>query len=141
MINAFNQVKICDLGIYKCYELSSAFQTNEVGVVRRTLPYLAPELVMNYEVPKLMSATKSSDSWALACTFWELYNKNQVWQLTRLFATEKLQSIFEARLTPSYYKKPSFLTRAMELLFNYDAENRLTMQELVDFYDEAVLIK
>ena len=133
MMDLTGIVKIVDFGLAKASNLLPCMQTEEGGPAKGTLRYIAPEILIEKKKFSLCS-----DVWSMASTILELYTAKFIWPEVRgLFATDIMKKIFEKKQQPCMKDVPKFLRRAMELGFNYDANNRLTTLEFLNIFQNV----
>lgn len=98
LINRELVIKICDLGLSKTSNLSSALQTTVGHHFHGTPMYMAPEILID-----MQPATTLSDIWSVACCLVELFSEKTVWEVLPSFSIPNL------RRTIMKLKKPKSL--------------------------------
>ena len=132
MINKNCIVKVCDLGLSKSDDLDKNLMTTTDGVVRGTVMFLAPELLLFREKP-----TTKSDVWAVACTLVELYNEKNVWDVNCWTMYEDVKKNLKDKKVPDTATFPSFVSKSIKRCFDYDKMTRSNIIDILEKYRKA----
>ena len=113
IVNTAGVVKLCDLGLSKFNALELTIKTTQGhdGIVKGSLMYLAPELLLKTS----KQASFSSDIWSLACTFQELYSEKLVWDLAEFDFS--LENICRSDIVPDLSIVPEYLKKIIKKMF------------------------
>lgn len=130
LVNQYYLLKLCDLGLGKCKDLDKDLQSSVNGSMKGTYLYMAPEIILSKGV-----SNTSTDIWALACTFVELYSEKPVWNVERFSnVLIALISLFSAKKVPNFKTVPVFLQASMLHCFSFVIERRPSICSLQNLF-------
>ncbi|XP_043463843.1 putative mitogen-activated protein kinase kinase kinase 7-like [Leptopilina heterotoma] len=128
LINEHSLTKLCDLGLGKSNSFCDSLDSTYHGRWRGTLPYMAPEILLDNE-----NANESSDIWSLACTFIELFSEQKVWNVHNVSGMIK---ILNDKETPRVECMPQDMRVLIRQCFSYNKSNRPTIRNFLSLLEK-----
>lgn len=130
LVNTRLYTKICDFGMGKSAEMPEDIKTCYGKNVMGTIPYLAPEILVENK-----PATMYSDIWSLGCVIIELFTEKMVWENFSDGTDPEIKRLLKMKQQPSLDKVPPFLKTLLAASLSYEPDKRCNAEDFLKIFE------
>lgn len=127
-------IKLCDLGMAKCQEISSVLKTSAGNCkVRGTEYYRAPEVI------KRENPCPKSDVWSAGCTILELFTEESAWQFPETdIVKDEVKEAVMAGKSPKVDSAPAFIQEILCNMLKHTRDERCQISDVLEVLNNLI---